>query len=167
MEYPRRKNNRLIGFDYSSAGTYFITICTADRECTLATIIDVGDGFPVPQLTGAGYIADKYINFINNKYPTVFVDNYVIMPNHIHLLLVLCENGTGNPSPTIGNVVGWLKYVVTKQINIDNDVSRHKIFQRSYHDHIVRNEPSYRKIYDYITNNPLNWENDCFYNNEI
>ena len=88
MEYKNRKPNRLAGYDYSGNGAYFITICTQDRECTLSDI-DVGDGFPVPVLTDHGKISDKYINLITEKYPTIFVDNYVIMPNHIHLLFVL------------------------------------------------------------------------------
>lgn len=167
MKYPRRKNNRLIGYDYSSPGAYFITICVNTRECILSQIINVGDGFPVPQLTAAGLIADRYIKAIHNKYPTVFVDNYVIMPNHIHILLILGENGTGNPSPTTGNVAGWLKYMITKQINLDNDMPRHKIFQRSYHDHIIRGKKAYKYIYDYITNNSINWKDDCFYESNI
>ena len=103
MERPRRKPNRLHGYDYSTAGTYFITICTQNRECSLSQIIgmndNVGDGFPVPQLTEAGIISDKYIKSIHDKFSSVTVENYVIMPNHIHMILYL-KNGTGDPSPT-------------------------------------------------------------------
>lgn len=166
MERPTRKPNRLFGYDYSTEGTYFITICTQDRECLLSQIInvnnDVGDGFPVPQLTDAGIIADKYIKSINNKFPDVNVENYVIMPNHIHIILYL-TNGTGNPSPTIGNVVGWFKYITTKEINNIRNLPSAKFFQRSFHDHIIRNEKEFQMIYKYIDENPINWENDCFY----
>ncbi|MCM1329285.1 MAG: transposase [Ruminococcus sp.] len=168
MERPTRKQNRLSGYDYSTAGTYFITICTRNRECSLSKIInvndDVGDGFPVPQLTGAGFFADKYINLIHSKFPDVNVENYVIMPNHIHIILYL-TNGTGNPSPTIGNVIGWFKYAVTKEINYIQNLSPAKFFQRSFHDHIIRNDKEFQKIYKYIDENPLNWESDCFYCN--
>ena len=90
------------------------------------------------------------------------------MPNHIHLLLVvqnsyITAGGTENPSPTIGNVVGWLKYQITKQINDIRGIAGQKIFQRSYHDHIIRNEKDFQMIWEYVDKNPLNWENDCLY----
>lgn len=165
-EYPRRKPNRLSGYDYSTAGTYFITICTQNRECSLSRIIDmyadVGDGFPVPQLTEAGIISDKYIKSIHDKFPNVTVENYVIMPNHIHMILYL-TNGTGDLSPTIGNIIGWFKYAVTKEINNIQNLSPAKFFQRSFHDHIIRNDKEFQMIYKYIDENPINWETDCFY----
>ena len=167
MEYPKRKPNRLTGFDYSSSGAYFITVCIQNRECILSDI-NVGDGFPVPHLTQYGIICDNYINLITDKFSTVFVDKYVIMPNHIHILLVIqnpdiTANGTGNPSPTLGNAVGWLKYQITRQINATDEIFGRRIFQRSYYDHIIRNKNDFRMIWKYIDENPLNWENDCFY----
>lgn len=166
--YPVRKNNRLEQFDYSSEGAYFITICTQNKACILSHIHNVGDGFPVPQLTQIGCCVQNQIQQINVKYPSVFVDKYVIMPNHIHLLIYLTDTksiGTGNQSksPTIGNVVGWLKYSITKQVNMNIGAEKEKIFQRSYHDHIIRNEKSYKMIAEYIERNPLVWESDCFY----
>lgn len=136
--YPVRKKNRLAYFDYSSEGAYFITICTQDKACILSHIVNVGDGFPVPHLTQIGCCVQKYIEQINEKYPSAFVDKYVIMPNHIHLLIYLAdtqgdEGGTGNQrnyafSPTIGNVVGWLKYSITKQVNMDSGTDKKRYF---------------------------------------
>ena len=95
MEHPERKLNRLSEYDYGTNGAYFVTICTQDRCKILSTI--VGDGFPVPK--PHGMIAEKYIAEIPKKYPTVSVDKFVIMPDHIHLLLRFgLEEGTGNPS---------------------------------------------------------------------
>lgn len=166
MEYKNRKRLRLQGYDYSCSGAYFVTICTQNRECLLSRIIDayanVGDGFPVPQLTEAGIISDKYIKLIHGKYPSVTVENYVIMPNHIHIILCL-QNGMGDPSPTIGNVIGWYKYSVTKEINDIQNFPPTKFFQRSCHDHIIRNDKEFQTIYKYIDENPINWETDCFY----
>ena len=97
MDFPRRKQNRLKEYDYSTAGAYFVTICTEGRRKTLWEI--VGDGFPVPK--EAGMIAEGFVQKIHVRYPTVHVDHYVIMPNHIHLLLSISKmNGTGDPSPT-------------------------------------------------------------------
>ncbi len=119
MELPKRKHMRLINYDYSQNGAYFITICTHDRVNLFGTV--VGDGSPVPivstKLNIIGCTIENYINLISCKYESVKIDKYVIMPNHIHMLLAI-ENGTGNPSPTIGNIIGWFKYQTTKQINI-------------------------------------------------
>lgn len=161
-ELPKRKPNRLRKFDYSSNGAYFVTICIQHRKCILGTI--VGDGFPVPKLTVYGEIVDDLINEISLKYDGVCVDKYVIMPNHIHMLLTIsCDSGTGNPSPTISKVMGWLKYTATKQINMVCHVSGRSIFQRSFYDHIIRNENDYNEIWQYIENNPAKWQKDKFY----
>lgn len=160
MELPRRKRNRLKNYDYSSHGAYFVTICTEERKKTLCDI--VGDGFPVPKR--AGQISETYIGIIENKYPQVQVRHYVVMPNHIHLLLFIDHaNGTGDPSPTLGSIIGWYKYSVTKQVNAELDTPGNRMFQRSYHDHIIRNEQDYLKIWNYIEGNPLKWSEDCFY----
>lgn len=151
MEKQNRKLNRLEYYDYSQNGAYFVTICTQDRKPVLGTI--VGDGFPVPNQIGE--IAEEYIRRISEKYSEVTVDRYVIMPDHIHILLRI--DGTGNPSPTMGNVVGWYKYQVTKQVNLLRNMPGEKLFQRSYYDHVIRNQQDYDEIWQYIENNPRKW----------
>lgn len=111
MELPKRKRNRVCEFDYSQNGAYFVTICTYNRKRILSQI--VGDGFPVPNVVGI--IAEEMMHQIPNKYPDVRVDKYVIMPDHIHILLMIDSgNEVGTPSPTLGNIIGWYKYQVTK-----------------------------------------------------
>ena len=151
MEKQSRKHNRLGNYDYSQNGAYFVTICTQDRKQVLCEI--VGDGFPVPKPTGE--IAEEYIRQISEKYPNVTVDRYVIMPDHIHILLRI--DGSGNPSPTMGNVVGWYKYQVTKQANLLLNTPGKKLFQRSYYDHVIRNQQDYDEIWQYIEDNPRKW----------
>ena len=151
MEKQNRKLNRLEYYDYSQNGAYFVTICTQDRKPVLGTI--VGDGFPVPNQIGE--IAEEYIRRISEKYSEVTVDRYVIMPDHIHILLRI--DGTGNPSPTMGNVVGWYKYQVTKQVNLLRNMPGEKLFQRSYYDHVIRNQQDYDEIWQYIENKPRKW----------
>ena len=154
MELPERKPNRLTEYDYSTNGAYFVTICTHNRMKILSAI--VGDGFPVPK--PYGMIAEEFIRQIPVKYPTVMVDKYVIMPDHLHFLLRIdADDGTGNPSPTLGNVIGWYKYQVTKQINLRANHNGEKIFQRSYYDHVIRNQQDYDEIWEYIENNPRKW----------
>jgi len=161
MELPKRKPTRLKGYDYSTPGAYFITICTKDRKELLSKIVgDDAHIVPKNNLSDYGLICDKYINNINGKYENVTVDKYVIMPNHIHLIMFL--SGTmkaSSPTSNIETIVRSFKTMVTKEKGCS-------IWQRSYHDHIIRGEKDYQKIWEYIDTNPLKWELDCFYNDE-
>ena len=152
MEFVQRKINRISEFDYGVNGAYFVTICTQNRRKILSQI--VGDGFPVPKTIGL--LAEEYIKQIPQKYSGVYVDKYVIMPDHIHMLLRI-DCGTGNPSPTLGNIVGWYKYQVTKTYNKRTSMNGVRLFQRSYYDHVVRNQQDYNEIWEYIENNPRKW----------
>ncbi len=159
-DLPKRKPIRLKNFDYSSCCAYFITICVQDKECILSRI--VGDGaLDVPKniLTDYGKIVEKNI-ISGNRIPDINVDNYVVMPNHIHMILRIENNGTSRaPTPTnqmIPHFISTFKRFCHAQIGF-------KIFQRSYHDHIIRNDKEYFKIWHYIENNPLKWNEDCFF----
>ena len=163
MDLPKRKPTRLKNYNYNTSGAYFITICTHNKRKILCNI--VGDGaLDVPQidLSPIGEIVEKYIKSTNNI-KNITVDKYVIMPNHIHLLLLVKNdhiNGTSRvPSPTnniISHTVSTFKRFVNKEIG-------ENIFQRSFHDHIIRDESDYLKIWNYIDSNPSKWNEDCFY----
>ena len=154
MEPSNRKPNRIPFFDYSQNGAYFVTVCTHERRNIFSDI--VGDGFPVPK--PCGRIAEEMIHRIPVKYPGVLVDKSVIMPDHIHMLLRIERgSGTGNPSPTQGNIMGWYKYQVTKQINAQFNRQGERVFQRSYYDHVIRNQQDYNEVWEYIENNPRKW----------
>ena len=149
---PKRKQNRSEGYDYGTAGVYFITSCIKDRRAILSRI-PVGEtsGLPFePVLTRYGEIVKSAIENIPKYYPTVFVSNYVIMPDHIHLMLEICSNNCGRPmvSPTVNRVLQQTKGYITKQIGFS-------IWQRSFYDHVVRNENDYKDIWQYIENNPI------------
>ena len=155
---PKRKPTRLKEYDYNSEGAYFITICTHNHKNILCDIVG-GGAFDAPKivLSEIGKIVDKYI-LSTNSIPNLFVDKYVIMPNHIHLIIFL--HGTmmaSSPTKNIENIIRSFKILVTKEIG-------NSIWQRSYHDHIIRGEKDYQKIWEYIDTNPLRWEKDCFYN---
>ena len=160
IPFPQRKPNRIPNFDYSCNGAYFVTICTHEKKNTLCSI--VGDGFPVPKPSGT--IAASLIAQIPMHFPQVRVDHSVVMPNHIHLLLFIDPSGAPHlPCPTLGNVIGWYKYQATKQISLSCGTAGIKVFQRSYHDHVIRGQQDYDKIWEYIDTNPLRWTMDCFY----
>ena len=163
MELPKRKPNRIPHFDYSTPGAYFITICTQDKLPLLCTIVGGGArDAPDVRLSRSGEIVQKYI-LSGNRIPGVIVEKYVIMPNHIHLILLVdagARTGTSRaPSPTNAVVP---HFVSTLKRFCHRDIGK-KIFQRSYHDHVIRNEASYLKIWQYIDTNPIRWTADCFF----
>lgn len=165
MEYLKRKNLRLKDYDYSSVGAYFVTICTKDRKQLLSNIFcdTVGRGDPdAPYfgvkiaLTDTGTIVDKYINSISDAYNNVHINNYVIMPEHIHLLITIDKEipaiperrRAGSSRPTVSRIIGALKKLITKEIG-------ENIFQASFSDHIIRDEFDFLTKWNYIEGNPL------------
>ena len=166
MSLPNRKSPRLKGYDYSQNGAYFITICTKNREELLSEII-VGTGvLDCPQniLKDYGKIANNHLENMSNFYDKIKIDKFVIMPNHIHILIQIFEtdklNGqSGTPVPTNSLIA---QFVSTYKRFCNKEYGKN-IWQRSYHDHIIRGEKDYQKIWQYIDTNPLKWEKDCFY----
>ena len=137
-------------FDYSENGLYFLTICVKNRKKLLCNIVGRGVlDAPKIELTSVGEIVEKYIHSINNA-ENLSVEKYVIMPDHIHLLLrIHCDsNGLPTSAPKINKVIQQTKGIITKQIGFS-------IWQKSYNDHIVRGLDDYKNIWEYIENNPL------------
>jgi len=162
MEQKKRKPNRLKTYDYSSPGAYFVTICTKERKNLLWK--HVGASIARPEdvtLSVQGEIVDQAIQNISVHYPAISVDQYVIMPNHIHLLLQIHSDREGNAmqAPSISIVVQQMKGFVSKQLG-------YSIWQKLFHDHVIRNEEDYCKIWNYIAGNPMKWTEDCFYSPE-
>lgn len=155
MERPKRKHPRLKQYDYSQNGCYFVTVCTKERRELLSSVI-VGRADhspPTVRLTSIGATVDKYIRGIETAYEGVFPDFYVIMPDHIHLLIRMDapENGGMRSSrPTLSTVIRSLKTMVTREIG-------RFIWQDSFYDHVVRNEAEYLEIFRYIEENPAKW----------
>ena len=170
MEQPTRKKNRLESYDYSQNGAYFITICTKDKKCILSSI--VGDGVldvPLTHLSFCGGVVDRRIREMNRVYPHVQTVKYAVMPNHVHLLI--CIEGQGNcggagtsrtPSPTNGIIPA---YISTFKRLCNREIGGN-IWQRSYHDHIIRGRSDFEMIWSYIDTNPARWQQDCFYTEE-
>jgi len=152
--YPYRKSPRLKGYDYAQSGAYFITICTHNRDHLFGHITD-GEMTRNP----LGDVAYQYWAEIPTHYPMVTLDAFIIMPNHMHGIMVLHDDTT----KTIGEIIGAYKGSVTRHarqvLNIQTT-----IWQRSYHDHMMRDEKAYLSIYQYIHDNPQRWEQDTFFN---
>ncbi len=169
MELPKRKPTRLKWYDYSQNGAYFITICTHNRKNLFSNIVGAIHELPENELTQYGEFAKQIIEILPNRF-NVSIPKYIIMPNHIHLIIEIHNDNNEraiHESPLqyhrsiLDKIVGFLKMNVSKKMhNTYND----KIWQRSYHDHIIRDENDYMKIWEYIDTNPLKWTLDCFYN---
>ena len=158
---PTRKPNRLKNYDYSDNGAYFVTFCVNNRKCLLSRIVGATLGRPAyARLTKMGEAVEHAVSRIENRYPDVRVEKYVIMPNHVHLLLMI-DTLPGRPrvAPTVSRIIQQTKGLATKMIG-------HTIWQKSFHDHIIRTESDYEMIWEYIDTNPGRWETDCFYTEE-
>lgn len=156
MDLPIRKQNRLTEYDYSIPNAYFITICTANRKnlfwTNVRAIIDRPEQVP---LTSLGEIVRRSVEAIPQHYRVVSLDRYVIMPNHVHLLLQIQSdcNGQSITAPTISTVIRLMKGAVSKQAGFS-------VWQKGFYDHVVRNEADYRDVWRYIDGNPGRWTED-------
>ena len=179
-----RRSIRLKGYDYSQNGAYFITICAQNRECLFGKI---KNGEMI--LNNVGKMITKYWQEMPKKYPNVILDAFVIMPNHVHGILIIDNNvratlvdaqnnvrvplvGTqGQPqgiAPTVGDIIGAFKSLTTNEYicgakNGKFSPFEKRIWQRNYYEHIIRNEQSLEKIQNYIIHNPQKWQDDKFF----
>lgn len=152
MEYPKRKSTRIPNYDYSTQNYYFVTICTHEKRCI----------FGAPEKPNYfGKIAGDYLSRIPEIYPDVQIEKYVVMPNHVHGILILGVGAGEKNLPRLTEVIGKYKAAVTKKIHESQPLL--SVWQRSFHDHIIRNQPEFEKIWNYIEGNPSKWEEDCFF----
>ena len=158
MNFPKRKMLRLKDYDYSQTGGYFITFCTENRAPLLSRITVGKAALRLPQveLTEYGRITEKYIQNISVAYPHISVENYVIMPNHVHLLLLVGDGGQGAARPTVSAVVRSIKALVRKETG-------KSLFQNSFYDHILRDGQDFLFHWDYIETNPGKWAEDEYH----
>ena len=170
MEYPERKNPRLPSFDYAAPNVYFLTLCTKDRIRCLSRIVGRGldpavptarqpDPAPVAaaappctlELTPWGRIAEQDLLALPRHFVGVELLQYVVMPDHLHILLQLTETAAGSrPRPTVSTIVGQYKSGVSRRC-------KQALWQASYYDRVVRDEIELLEIQRYIENNPLQW----------
>ena len=198
-----RRSVRLRQYDYAQAGAYFVTICVQGRECLLGEVVGAAVA-----LSAYGQIADDWWNDLPRRFPNLDLDGWVVMPNHMHGIIVLGEPvaqttdgkpltmeggetpplpaarptvrvvgretpplpaarpvvGAGSPRPgrrpTLGQVVAYFKYQSTKSINQARGRPGDRFWQRSYYDHVIRDDTSLDRLRNYVAENPLRWELD-------
>ena len=148
-KFSNRKSPRLKNYDYTQSSWYFVTICTNEKHCIF--------GAP-DSLSAFGAIAKDAFGEIPKHFPCALVDKYVVMPNHVHAIIAIDQAGTN-----LSSVIGQYKSYVTKCIH--QIAPEFKVWQTSFHDHIIRTQSDYLRIWQYIDTNPVKWAEDCFYPN--
>ena len=143
------KRRRLINYDYSKNGLYFVTICCYKKENYFWESDKSING--VIELTPAGKIVKKEIESISVKYKNARIDNYVVMPNHLHFIIELTSSDAN-----LSTIVNQTKGKITRELG-------YPLWQRSFHDHIIRNDKDYEMIWNYIEANPSKWDEDKYF----
>ena len=159
---PARKHPRLKNYDYSSAGAYFVTICTQNRKTLLSTIVGRGLAPAEVNLSSYGKIAQEELLALEKRYTFLKIDHYVIMPNHIHAILIIKDDPAGaSPRPTVADIVCAYKSITTAKCKKYQPIQ--KLFQTSFYDHVIRNREDYYETVRYIMGNPSKWLEDSLY----
>ena len=167
MDLPNRKHPRLKSYDYSLPGYYYVTIHAEKGAPSLSAIwqdvIIAREGQRMPGrpriiLTESGEIARQQLVALEKRFPMVSIDKYVIMPNHIHVILRILELSAGaSPRPTLMDMIGTYKSLTTREINRRAGFSGRKVFQSSFYETVLRNEKAYQACWTYIDENPDKW----------
>ena len=153
---PKRKLIRLPKFDYATHAYYFITICCKDRKRLFGKIVGAAYMPPVHVcLSKTGKVAERNLLAIEEHNPQAHIEKYVIMPDHLHMILSIgCQGkaaaGGIYAAPTVPRIMNSYKASVSRDIGFP-------VWQRSYHDHIIRDHHDFEEIWKYIANNPTQW----------
>lgn len=168
-EKHHRRSIRLKGYDHAQPGAYFVTVVTQDRTCLFGDVVD-GE----TRLNDAGCMVVAEWEALPDRFPGVDLDAFIVMPNHIHGIIVVTEGAglvpaldgaTTRVAPTLGDVVGAFKSRVTVEYIRGVKAAmwsafRSRLWQRNYYEHVIRDEESLSRIRRYIVDNPMRWEYD-------
>jgi len=168
-DFPQRQSVRLKRYDYSSSGGYFVTICADGKRCLFGSVVNER-----MVLNEWGAVADRQWQDLPAHHPNVELDYYVVMPNHVHGILLIHgqQPGTAGRAPTfprtfgqaiagsLATVVGSYKSGVTRRVNALRTSPDASLWQRNYHEHVIRDEEELAAIRQYIVDNPLKWSVD-------
>ena len=167
MDLPKRQQNRLENFDYGNIGCYFVTLCTNQRQHIFKIeqsnvgndlcVVPSSDLCIVPPIQNQ--IISKWIKETENKYQNIHFEKYVIMPDHLHFIIRITEQHTGC---SLQDAIRFFKTMTTNEYmkNVKKQLLtpfNKKLWQKSYYDHIIRNQEDYNDIWEYIESNPKKW----------
>ncbi len=148
-----RRSIRLPGHDYARSGAYYVTIVTRERVLLFGDVIG-GE----MRLNDTGQLILDAWEWLAMQYPYVELDSYIIMPNHLHGIIVIIAPTSRKP---LGRLVGAFKTVTTKQVNLAQGTPGQPLWQRNYYEHVIRDDEELARIREYIVNNPMQWEMDA------
>lgn len=158
---PKRKPTRIPGFDYAAPNWYFVTICTHKREHLFGAVVN-----EMMQINECGAIVTECWNALPAHYSQVELLGWVVMPNHVHGVIAIHPQDDGTASVAVSEVVRALKTFSAQRINRQRDTVGAPVWQRSFHDHIIRSERAFERIWDYIQTNPERWSSDTYYSDD-
>jgi REP element-mobilizing transposase RayT len=151
-----RKRLRLRGFDYGSDGLYLVTVCTHGRRCLLGSVH--GETMIVNTL---GELVERQLIDLPIRMDAVAVDSYVVMPNHVHAIVGLSSRARQASPLRLGHVVAAFKSGSAREINRARARPYVPVWQRGYHDHVIRNDSDLERVREYIGTNPIRWALDA------
>ncbi len=160
-DHHHRRSIRLRGYDYTQAGAYYVTIVTRDRRTLFGDVID-GE----MRLNDTGQLIIDAWEWLGTRYRYVELDAYVVMPNHLHGIIVITDDGKGGSSvspasrKSLGRLIGAFKTVSARQVNRALDMPGQRLWQRNYYEHVIRNDEECDRVREYIFCNPMRWETD-------
>jgi REP element-mobilizing transposase RayT len=153
-----RRSIRLRGWDYSSRGIYFVTICAEKKVCLFGQVVD-----NEMKVNEVGRIVDKVWNSIPDRFPNVQMDSFVVMPNHVHGVIAIMSDGrqgAASSAPTIGRIMRAFKSISAIEVNKASGRKGNAVWQRNYYEHIVRGGDDLDRVRRYIIENPRHWGED-------
>ena len=167
----RRKQLRLRHYDYTQTGSNFVTICTHDRRCILGNVVD-----GKMLLSDAGKVVSECWNDLPNHYQHIELGEFIVMPNHVHGIVVITGSAEGltskkpqagfKPAPTarhsLSEVIRGFKTFSGRRINRLTNSTGQPVWQRNFYEHVIRDETSLHTIREYIVNNPAKWSEDRY-----
>jgi len=156
IKKPGRRTIRLQHYNYSQEGMYFVTICTHEKICHFGAISN-----EQMHLNALGKIVEAYWKEIPEHFEHVDIDEFVIMPNHVHGILSITDSS--KQKVLLGTIVRSFKAIVTRWARRHVDITI--VWQRNYYEHIIRNQEDYQRIGEYILANPLQWDQDTMHPN--
>jgi REP element-mobilizing transposase RayT len=148
-----RKRLRLPGFDYRDEGPYFVTVCTWRKRWLLGTVQD-----EILHPSASGTIVQEEWSRLPSRFPGLQLDAFTLMPNHVHGILAFETDSANNPS--LSTVVGAWKASAALRIGSMAELSAAKVWQRGFHDSIIRNQRTLDAVREYIRENPRKWMAD-------
>jgi putative transposase len=151
--HPFRRSMRLPSYDYSQAGAYFVTVCTNHRMARFGEIVDDD-----VRLNADGIVVTATWNNLPAHYRNVTFDTFIVMPNHVHGVLILTDSSTARPG--LSEIMRGFKTFSARSINERQQTRGAPLWQRGYYEHVIRNEQALNRVRSYIADNPRRWADD-------